>query len=255
MEYKKFLSDYEYLEKLEKLHERKVKLRKLYDSLKSEEKEPFVIEFSGLPRTGKTVTSDRIYDFFKFGGFNIEKTTEPAAIIKRSHTPEELKNFTSVDFNDETLRISREELQTRKSKRPEIIIQDRGVLDNYFWYQMMFLNNDISEEEFKQKIQFLNKDLQTMDQLYVFKANPRTIVLRDYMNEIYLEDRKKTTIEHVTKLGYGIDEFLPVIKNNLSSGTELLSYDTTNYTEMDTSILIANKMLYGMEKRIVKIKK
>lgn len=105
------------------------------------------------------------------------------------------------------------------------------------------------------KIQFLNKDLQTMDQLYVFKANPRTIVLRDYMNEIYLEDRKKTTIEHVTKLGYGIDEFLPVIKNNLSSGTELLSYDTTNYTEMDTSILIANKMLYGMEKKIVKIKK
>lgn len=255
MEYKKFLKDYVYLEELEKLHNRKEKLRKILDTISIEDRKSFVVEFSGLPRTGKTVTSDRIYEFFKFGGFNIEKTTEPAAIIKRTHTPEELKNFSSVDFNDETLRISREELRSRKSKKPEIIIQDRGVLDNYFWYQMMFLNNIISEEEFKEKIQFLDRDLMTMDQLYVFKAEPRTIVMRDYMNEIYLEDRKKTTIEQVTKLGYGIDEFLPIIKNNMNDSTELVCYDTTDYTEMDTSIIIANKMLQGMENRIVKVKK
>lgn len=120
---------------------------------------------------------------------------------------------------------------------------------------MMFLNNIISEEEFKEKIQFLDRDLMTMDQLYVFKAEPRTIVMRDYMNEIYLEDRKKTTIEQVTKLGYGIDEFLPIIKNNMNDSTELVCYDTTDYTEMDTSIIIANKMLQGMENRIVKVKK
>lgn len=255
MEYKKFLKDYEYLNDLERLHERKVRLKKLYDNLEPDSKEPFVIEFSGLPRTGKTVTSDRIYEFFKFGGFNIEKTTEPANIIKRSHTPEELKNFTSVDFNDETLRISREELQLKKEKNPEIIIQDRGVLDNYFWYQMMFLDNILTEEEFKKKISQLQVDLKTMDQLYIFKADPRTIVLRDYMNEIYLEDRKKTTIEQVTKLGHGIDTLMPVIKQNLSSDTELVCYDTTDYTEMDTSIIIANKMLYGMEKQLIKHRK
>ena len=253
MEYKKFLSNYEYLEELEKIHERKVNLRKKL--VESETIDPFVIEFSGLPRTGKTVTSDRIYEFFKFGDFNIEKTTEPAAIIKRTHTPDELKTFSSLDFNDETLRISREELENKKAKHPDIIIQDRGVIDNYFWYQMMFINGVIDEETFVNKIANICIDLKTMNQLYVFKADPTTIVLRDYLNEIYLEDRKKTTVEQVTKLRDGIDEFLPTIEKNIPKSTELFNYDTTNFTEIDTSIAIANSIMDGMERRIVKVKK
>lgn len=253
MEYKKFLTNYEYLEKLEEIHERKVNLRK--KMMDTSMNEPFVIEFSGLPRTGKTVTSDRIYEFFKFGDFNIEKTTEPAAIIKKTHTPEELKEFSSVDFNDETLRISRKELKNKKSKNPDIIIQDRGIIDNYFWYQMMFINGVINEETFINKIANLHLDLQTMDQLYVFKADPTTIVLRDYLNEIYLEDRKKTTVEQVTKLRDGIDRFLPNIEKSMPNDTDIFYYDTTNYTEMDTSIIIANDIMDGMEKQLVKVKK
>ncbi len=253
MEYKKFLQDYKYLERLEELHERKVKLRKQITSI--EVHDPFIIEFSGLPRTGKTVTSDRIYEFFKFGDFNIEKTTEPAAIIKRTHTPEELKHFSSVDFNDETLRISREELVNKKEKKPDIIIQDRGIIDNYFWYQMMLMKGQLSEDEFADKISNLYIDLQTINQLYVFKADPATIVLRDYMNEIYLEDRKKTTIEQVSKLRDGIDRFLPAIEKNIPNGIDLFYYDTTCYTEMDTSIAVANSIIDGMEKQIVKVKK
>ena len=251
MEYKKILKDSEKLEKLEKLHYKKAKLRDKL-SIYRVDYSPFIVELSGLPRTGKTMTAEKIYDFFKFGEFNIERTTEPAHIIKNTHTPEELKYFSNLDFNDETLRISRQELKNEVKKHPDIIIQDRGVIDNYFWYQMMYMNGNINFETLKDRIKDLKEDLSCMNQLYVFKAAPSVIVLRDYLDSIYLEDRKKTTVESVSKLRDGIDSFLPLIEENLGETNSIQVLDTTSMDEIDTAIMVANNIIDGIEEKYVK---
>ena len=57
-----FVDNQEYYEKLRKLHAQKIELQRL-KSLVSLSK-PFVIEFSGTPRTGKTTVINNLYDFF-----------------------------------------------------------------------------------------------------------------------------------------------------------------------------------------------
>ena len=253
MEYKQILKDSEKLEELEKLHYRKTKLKDKLSAYRIDYS-PFIVELSGLPRTGKTMTAEKVYDFFKFGEFNIERTTEPAHIIKSTHTPEELKHFSNLDFNDETLRISRQELKDVIKKNPDIIIQDRGVIDNYFWYQMMYINGVIDFEILKSRIRNLREDLADMDQLYVFKAAPSTIVLRDYLDSIYLEDRKKTTTESVSRLRDGIDSLTPLIGENLKETSTMKILDTTSMDEIDTAIMVANSIIDGMEDKYVKVR-
>lgn len=69
-----FNDNQDYYAKLKKLHAQKIELQHL-KSLCSLTK-PFVIEFSGTPRTGKTTTINNLYDFFKKGGFNVSLIEE-----------------------------------------------------------------------------------------------------------------------------------------------------------------------------------
>ena len=133
---KYFTGEEELLFKLEQLHRKKQKLRELLD--KKEEKEPFVVELCGLPRTGKTVSLGKLYEFFKNGDIKIEKAEEPAFIIKNSLTLSEIRNMSNLEFNDKTLEVSRESLERAKKKNSDIILMDRGIIDNYFWYQMLY---------------------------------------------------------------------------------------------------------------------
>lgn len=246
-DYKKYFVGHEArLNELEKLHKRKDLLKK---KLEKEKLENFSIELSGLPRTGKTNTVNRIYDYFKMGDIDISKLEEPAGIIKEKYTCDEISNFTRVDFNDKTLEISRELLEKEKNKgKNSIIIMDRGVIDNYFWYEMMYEDNILTKDEFYKKISNLEEDISKINQLYVLFSEPNTIVYRDYLNEIYLEDRKKTTLEGVSKLRDSYYNLLPLIKNN---NIDLEVLDTTGLKEMDTSIKITNHILDGIDKKLV----
>lgn len=79
---KYFRNKEEILKKLEELHAKKYRLKSLLNSCHSIE--PFITEFSGLPRTGKSRSIERIYEFFKMADIAVEKTIEPAQIIKES---------------------------------------------------------------------------------------------------------------------------------------------------------------------------
>lgn len=113
-EYRKyFRENKQLLIKLEELHNKKYTIKKLIDSESSVE--PFITEFSGLPRTGKSSSLARVYDFFKQANIKIEKTAEPAQILKDSMTKEEISRMTNLEFNNKTFEISKEELNKSKT--------------------------------------------------------------------------------------------------------------------------------------------
>lgn len=64
-----FQEDLHSFSQLRKLHYEKEELIKLKSFIKNE---PYIVEFSGTPRTGKTTLINNLYDFFKKGGFNVE---------------------------------------------------------------------------------------------------------------------------------------------------------------------------------------
>lgn len=252
-EYRQYFRNNEHiLTKLEELHAKKYDLKRLIDSEPSID--PFITEFSGLPRTGKSSSLARVYDFFKKANISIEKTTEPAQIIKDSMSKEAVSRMTSLEFNDKTLSISREELGRIITQKPTIIIQDRGVIDNYFWYQMMYEEKMISAELYERILLSLYHDLLSVDQLFIMFAKPEIIIFRDYMNSIYLEDRTKTTIERVEQLRAGFEHLLPFIEDKVQE-ERLIKLDTSDMGEIETSIFIADKMMDGVRNKILSRKK
>lgn len=244
-----FINHKELLKRLEELHQKKYSLR---DRLRNTSNfSPYITEFSGLPRTGKSSSVERVYNFFKQAGINIEKTTEPAQIIKESISQSEISKMSNIEFNNKTLEISKSELKRKIAQNPEIIIQDRGVIDNYFWYQMMYEEGKIDDVTFERILLQLYQDLLNIDQLFIMVATPEIIVFRDYINQIYLEPRKKTTIERVTKLKEGFEHLLPHIKSRKSSNS-LIELDTSEMTEMEIAIFIADKMMTGIERKLTR---
>ena len=138
--------------------------------------------------------------------YNEEKN---ALTIIRSVQNQTLQDIEIVcvndNSNDKTLEISKEQLEKCLLKKPHIIIEDRGVFDNYIWYQMMYERGEIGLETYNKKMSDVNDTLNMIDQLYFMTAEPSIIVKRDYQDQIFLEPRKKTTVEGVTMLKNGME--------------------------------------------------
>ena len=238
--YKNYIKDSELIKKLEILHEKKYKLKELID--KQKEKDTFVVELAGMARTGKTVSTERIFEFFKMANYTVLRTKEPAQIVKERYDITKLSN---VSFNDKTLEISREQLDSCLSMKPDIILQDRGIFDNYIWYQMMFERGDIDEKTYLSKMTNINNVIEEDDQLYLMTADPEIIVARDYSDQIFLEPRKKTTIEGVSKLREGMVNLIDRFKLD-----NVYRLDTSNLTEIDTAVIISENIIDGMTKKL-----
>lgn len=238
--YRNYIKDEELIKKLEELHNKKYRLKELID--KSQKKTTFIVELAGMARTGKTVSTERIFEFFKMANYKVLRTKEPAQIVKERYDITKLSN---VDFNDKTLEISIEQLEECISREPDIILQDRGVFDNYIWYQMMYENGDIDFNTYVDKMSNMNEVLKGDDQLYLMTADPNVIVKRDYQDQIFLEPRKKTTIESVSKLREGMENLLIRVDSD-----NIFKIDTTNMTEADTAIKLSNGIIDGMTKKL-----
>jgi len=195
-----------------------------------------------MARTGKTVSTERIFEFFKMANYRVLRTKEPAQIVKEKYDITKLNN---VEFNDKTLEISIEQLDECISKKPDIILQDRGVFDNYIWYQMMYERRDIDQETYLSKMANINDVIKGDDQLYLMTADPEIIVARDYSDQIFLEPRKKTTIEGVSKLREGMVHLLDRMEKD-----NVYRIDTSNITEIDTAIIISENIIDGMTKKL-----
>ena len=248
--YRKYIKDEKLLKKLEELHEKKYRLKELMDKLKEQSnifknyKNPYIVELAGMPRTGKTVSSERVFEFFKMANYNVLRTKEPAQIVKERY---DIRNLSNIEFNDKTLEISKEQLSDCINQKPDIILQDRGIFDNYIWYQMMYERGEISYTTYLEKMSDLNESVEIDDSLFLMTADPEVIVQRDYSDQIFLEPRKKTTIEGVTMLKNGMNNIVA----NMDS-KNIINLDTSNINEVDTAIIISEHILKGMTKKLQK---
>lgn len=239
----KYITDEEVRKKLKELHESKYELKNIFDS--QDNKNSFVIDLCGLPRTGKTNTVSKLLTFFRKANFKVLSTKEPAEIIKET---EDSKLLTDKEFNDKTFDISKHQLEFLLDKKPDIIIQDRGIFDNFIWYQMMYDKGELSDHEYNRIIELLQTVLLIDNVIYILVGDSLEIVKRDYNYEITLEDRKKTTEENINNLRKSIDSLLQKIQNK----DNIRIIDTTNINERDMSIKIAEDIINTMKKKYIK---
>lgn len=244
-----FVDNQDYYAKLRKLHAQKIELQRL-KSLVTLPK-PFVIEFTGTPRTGKTTIINNLYDFFKKGGFEVSLIEEFAT---SKYYKEELRSkFDSMSYSDRDLAIFEEiykQLQNAVLTKKDLILIDRSLNDRQIWNYRRLVRGDMPEDLYlnaREKYSKLSKQL--IDFLVVTYADSLTSLRRDYNSSLALENRRFLNEANLNEY----NESLQALKDLfIESVDSLVSLDTTKMSINDVSIEVVSQVLPVMRKRYIK---
>lgn len=244
-----FVDNGTYYEKLRKLHAMKIELYRL-KSLCSLSK-PFVIEFTGTPRTGKTTTINNLYDFFKKGGFDVELVEE---FTTSKYYKEQLKHqFDQMSLGDGNIAIIDEvykQLQESLKFDKDIILIDRSINDRQIWNYRRYVRGDMSREQYfsaRDKYKGISKEL--IDFLMVTTAEPLVSLKRDYNCNLSLEARSFLNTENIDEYNSSLDALNSLFAESVD---DMCILDTSKMEMQDVSIEVAKQIMPVMRKRYIK---
>ena len=109
----------------------------------------------------------------------------------------------------------------------------------------MYERGQISYDTYLKKIKDMNEVVEDNDLLFLMTAKPEIIIQRDYLDQIFLEPRKKTTVEGVSQLKQGMFNLYNKMK---VEGVVLL--DTSYIDETETAINISDTIIDGMRLKL-----
>lgn len=243
-----FVDNLDYFNNLKKIHAEKLELERL-KSLLSNSK-PFVIEFLGTPRTGKTTIINNLYDFFKKGGFNISLIEE---FTTSKYYKEELKEKArKLSYYDKCMLIIDtiyQKLSEEVEKGKDIILLDRSLNDRQIWNYIGYKKGDIKESDYlKAKEKYLKLSQELIDYLVITYASPLTSLKRDYLNSLALETRSFLNIPNIKEYNDSLKELRPLLE--LSTG-DYSFIDTEDTKLSNTSLIVTENILPLIRKRYI----
>ena len=231
--------------KLKKLHYRKLEVYKMKMVL--DNKKPYVIEFTGTPRTGKTTLIKNIEDFFKKCNFSVtvleEFTTSDR--YKKEIKPR-LKNEYENIVNMEIPKYVLEDLNTAINKKPDVILIDRSLLDRMIWVERLYNKEGISKENYdnyiKEYIPIIRNKINIIIGTY---TDSLTALKRDYKANLSLEKRSFLSKKNVDEYNSALVNINKISNNN---NINFNMYDTTTKSERDVSFEIIDTILSDMRR-------
>ena len=239
--------------RLNKIHYRKEEVYKLKKVLTNQK--PYVIEFTGTPRTGKTSLINNLKDFFKKKGFTVlvlEEFTTSEKYKKEIYPI--LKDKDKSVVNTEIPKYVLKQLDDSISKNPDIIIIDRSLFDRLIWVDRLVLKDGMSKDQYNlYKEKYIPLIKEKIDIVISTYTDSLTALKRDYNANLSLEKRNflnETNVNEYNKSLLNMEKLSKKEKINFSL------FDTTNKNQREISFEIIDEILKDMRKNLLdKVKK
>ncbi len=243
-----FNDNKDYYEKLKKLHARKVEIQRLKEL--SSLSKPFVIEFCGTPRTGKTTTINNLYDFFKKGGFKVTLVEEftTSKYYKEVFFPQ-YKSANMLELNMAIIKETTKQLESAIKLDTDIILIDRSINDRQIWNYRRYLRKDIDEKtylEAKEKYSKISSKL--IDFLVITYADAIVSLKRDYNSSLALEKRTFLNTENINEYNNSLNALQELFNNSVKN---FILLDTSYMNMNDVSIDITEKIMIAMRQKYI----
>ena len=244
-----FDDDKDRLAKLIKLNAEKEELIKLRKIMSSDC--PYIVEFTGTPRTGKTSSIHVLLDYYKKGGFVTsfidEYTTSKRykELYKRELEDLSLKDRNKIIIDNVAL-----ELINESHKVSDLLFIDRSINDRQIWNYRLLKRGEIPEDEYtilRDNYSLLSRDL--IDTLVVTTADPITSLKRDYGLNLALEKRSFLNEENINEYNDCLKAIHGLLESSVSN---LLIVDTSNIPLSEEPIIIASSINNDMRKKYIK---
>lgn len=231
--------------KLIKLHYRKQEIYKMIKVLNN--KKPYVIEFTGTPRTGKTTLMNNLYDFFKKGGFNIITLEEFTTSKKyKQEIYPKLKNEYVNVVNKEIPKYVLKELKETIATNPDIIIIDRSLFDRTIWLDRLYNKEGVRYDNYLDEYIPIIKD--NIDIIIATYTDSLTSLKRDYKANLSLEKRTFLSKGNINEYNNSLYNMKDVSDKE---DINLYIFDTSNKSERDISFEVTDVILTNMRSKCI----
>ena len=238
---------------LKEIHYRKEEVFKLKKVLSSQT--PYVIEFTGTPRTGKTSLINNLKDFFKKKGFVVEVLEEftTSEKYKKEIYPTLKDKYKNV-VNTEIPKYVLKQLEDAINKNPDIIIIDRSLFDRLIWVDRLVLKGGMSKEEYiAYKETYIPLIKEKIDIVISTYTDSLTALKRDYNANLSLEKRNFLNETNVNEYN---NSLLNMEKLSKKEKINFKLFDTTNKNQREISFEVIDVILEDMRDNLLdKIKK
>jgi len=243
-----FNNNLEEFNKLKKLHYKKLEISKMMNFINN--KKPYVIEFTGTPRTGKTTLINNLEDFFKKAGFNVSVVEEftTSKKYKKEIFPLLKDKYKNV-VNTEIPKYVLKELENNLKDNLDIIIVDRCLFDRLIWVDRLYLKNGMEQKEYDDyKNLYIPIIKDKIDIIISTYTDTITSLKRDYNANLSLEKRNFLNEENVNEYNNSLLNMKELSKNE---NINFHMFDTTDKNIRETSILVADTILNDLRNRCI----
>lgn len=231
-----------------KIHYKKEEIYKLRNALS--ETIPYVIEFTGTPRTGKTTLMNNLYDFFKKKGFSVEVLEEftTSKKYKKEIYPLLKDKYKNV-VNTEIPKYVLKQLEDAINKKVDIILIDRSLFDRLIWVDRLVLKDGMSNieyEEYKKTyIPLIKNKINIIISTY---TDSLTALKRDYQANLSLEKRNFLNEDNINEYNKSLLNMKQLAeKENIN----FYLFDTTDKNQREISFDVINYILESMRKEYI----
>lgn len=209
---------------------------------------PFVIEFTGTPRTGKTTSINNLSDFFKKGGFNTQVIEEfTTSKYYKDTFRKQIEGLNPVDKDILIMEEVTKQIERTSKTDAEIILVDRGINDRQIWNYRRYMLGELSKDRYTfLRNKYIDKSKELIDALVVTYTDYLTSLKRDYLNSLALERRSFLNSENINEY----NEYLQSLNSLFNESVDnVFMIDTAEKSSRDTSLLVAESVIPLIRKR------
>ncbi|MCX8075182.1 MAG: ATP-binding protein [Clostridia bacterium] len=214
---------------------KKIKRKKKSTSISK----PFIIEFMGPARSGKTSCITMVADFFRKYNYSVEVVDEEhvdiTKIINNDYTKK--KETNSLDYTKLVIEEKKAIFDYASKLNVDIIIFDRGINDEFNWLKA-FSDSNMTDKYLEDYTSVLAD--RKVDLLIIQKCNVLTCLKRKHFNTLSLLPNKWTNYETLNNYNQAITQNNIFFKKHSNL---IYTLNTEKTSIVNTSIKIANKIL------------
>jgi predicted NUDIX family phosphoesterase len=200
---------------------------------------PFVIEFAGTPKSGKSTSVEAIRHFFSRHGFRVHVLVERASLC-----PIPMKGH--LFFNTWCAATMLAELIANIETDTDLIIVDRGIFDALVWLTLQNQRGEVTDTETKTIEAFLLLDRwrTLIDLAVVMNVSAKEAMERENNQRI---TSKPGTIMNEEVLGRIVDSVSRTVEKYGTTFGGILTYDTSGENVRESNAKLAGEILARFE--------
>lgn len=211
---------------------------------------PYVIEFAGTPKSGKTSMIRLFRDFFENAEFRVRVCEERDAVSR--YEQEFIRNKASISTVEKNLLISsaiREDLMQQIAGDQDIIMVENSLFDSLVLIKILLDRGQISMEDFELYVNYYKEQIESLiNHVVISYTSPEVVRERIIANAISEADVAKAQELEAEYRPYVINEAIRNFESLVSSASVV---DTTKFTVKESSLIVAEKLLPIMRKEYV----